>query len=100
MFGDNGMRAASEQVKAAINGLLAVALLLEPRTLLEAMAGRVAAFAQDLVDKQLWGVLPVAQTPAPLRHGLMSCPHVRTSTPLNYQSTTLKCLHSCQLIVV
>lgn len=51
------MRAAGERVKAAIKGLLAAALLQEPRTsaLLEAMAGRVAAFAQDLVDKQQWG---------------------------------------------
>jgi hypothetical protein len=50
------MRAAGERVKAAIKGLLAAALQ-EPRTsaLLEAMAGRVAAFAQDLVDKQQWG---------------------------------------------
>ena len=51
------MRAARDRVKAAIKGLLAAALLQEPRTsaLLEAMAGRVDAFAKDLVHKQQWG---------------------------------------------
>lgn len=44
-------------MKAAIKALLAAALLQEPRAsaLLEIMAGRVAEFAQDLVDKRQWG---------------------------------------------
>ncbi|EIE21358.1 hypothetical protein COCSUDRAFT_56577 [Coccomyxa subellipsoidea C-169] len=65
LFEDSSMRTARDRVKAAIKALLVAALLQEPRAsaLLEIMAGHVAKFAQDLVDKRQWGSARVL-TPA------------------------------------